>query len=185
MILKGTDLLTGGPIHRPFMVLNVEEDNARSITNEFVERRIKGTVKAVLPFWTAFRSCWLDRPMGIKTVDGVDYTLVNGLVVDWDHYGFISQLSVDNGVVHVLTRERFFDPIEDFQKEVLQRNAKVSQMVEKINSGTITRNDLREINGLPRRTEAFLNLPVGIQVITELKQVDYRLQEAWLHNCIV
>jgi uncharacterized protein with von Willebrand factor type A (vWA) domain len=127
--------------------VEVESDTPEKF-GEGIRRTIVGTVKRRGPIWDAYMTTW--QSFGRKQhEDGRVYFMGNMLQIEYDFYGFHAAINLEGDTIRIRLVERYYDgSLEEYNQKVRERNARVQAYHDKWDNYQVTRNDMREIEGL-------------------------------------
>ena len=166
-----TSFLTPGKPQELLAVIDVEHDSVEPGQEGQVRRRVVGTVREFGEGWERF----VRGQPAVAEPDG-DYIVVEKVHVDHDFYPFRSLLAIrDLPTIRLIVAEHFSGSDEDYFDDVRARNAARQAYLDAWHKPSPTRNDIRELLGLPRRPEASLDQPVPAQEVETIRELHFRM----------
>jgi hypothetical protein len=129
-----------------FAVVDVESDTAKQNVLAY-HRTIAGKIKERGPIWQPFLDSWKSFATAKKADDGHSYLPTSLLQIDHDFYSHAA-VCVEGDKIRLKVIETFEGTLEEFYKQIKERNERVGSYLKRWDDGTITRNELRELNGL-------------------------------------
>jgi hypothetical protein len=143
--------------HELLADIEATEDTAEMWDALHVRRRITGTVRRPGPIWDAFILFWQKMASsGIAAVnpqlvpgelDGHRYFMAHFLQVDHDLYTSPAAINLEGPTIRLALLELYDDPIEDYRRQLEERNRRVEDLYGRFEQGQITVNDLRGFRG--------------------------------------
>lgn len=154
--------------------VRVERDTIEPWGDDHIRRTITATVEQRGEIWDRWIRFW---SRGTEDVAGRPYLKFRGIQVEHDFYPFFSMMSVsDFPRIRLLVVESFDGSAEEYYDHVRERNAVIAGYHAAWNKPGLTRNDVRELTGLPRLDNPALDTPVPLDVVTELRELDARIR---------
>ena len=143
--------------HELLAEIEATEDTHEQWDDLHVRRRITGTIRQRGPIWDAFIPSWQRMASsGIAAInprlvpgelDGHRYFMANLLQVDHDLYTSPAAINVEGPTIRLALVELYTDPIEDYRRQLEERNRAVENRFRQFEQGQITVNDLRAFRG--------------------------------------
>lgn len=169
MILRAT-LMGDGRYDELFAVVDVQSDTGERF-GEGIRRTIVGTVRRRGPIWNAYVGFW-EAISRKKDDEGREFFTGNCLQVDHDFYGNAAGIRIDGDTIRLLLVEMYpHSTVEDYAETVRSRNARVQAYIDRWDNYQITRNDMREIEGLNPFPDKFGNEVLPQASIDELRKM--------------
>jgi hypothetical protein len=140
-------------------VVSVKSDTAQAWRDGF-KRKIHGIADSQGPLWERFVQFWQQPQWKRFEEDGVSYFPVNCLQVDFDLYGMDSWMSVKGAECRLILFEGFQGTPDEYYEEVKLRNQRFAEYSAAWHKDGLTRNDYRELRGMPRKDKPFFNEPI-------------------------
>lgn len=165
-----------------FGIVDVLSDTAQKHDDDSYRRDIVGTVRERGPIWSDYLGMFqgaASNPVvqgiipahmrsGVDN-DGRKWATVNGLQVDRDFYGGNSWLNVEADTIRIMVFEHFDGTLDDYFKNLAERNQRMQARIDRALSGEFTKNDYREVFGLGSRDPRWNDL-VSAGAIQEMMQ---------------
>lgn len=166
-----TSFLTPGSLNELLAVIEVTTEGVEPWEENQVRRRITGTVRNLGEAWERFV-----RAHATVTQSDGPYLQVDRIQVDHDFYPFRSLIRVDRlPEVQILVVEHFTGSDDEYFAEVRERNAALRAYLDAWKSPGITRNDIRELIGLPRQSDPALDQPLPADEAARIREGHFRL----------
>jgi hypothetical protein len=163
------------PLHEESLlaVIDIESDTLEN-WGDGIRRKIHGTVRSRGPIWDDFMRVWTVMALRPFEEDGRTYVHVNGLVVDNDRYGNFAGLSLspDGRTIGLLLVESHFNgDLDEYRRWLAERNQRNQWYLDKLASGVVSRNDVRQWEGLERMDGPFFDLPMSAEDVLQLRSL--------------
>jgi hypothetical protein len=138
--------------------VEVANDTPEKWDDDGIRRLVAGRVTATGPIWNDFIGFWSRGIDGPMELDGRRYFGVNLLQVDHDFYPEFSWINLEGQTIRLILLEHFYGSVEEYKKELDDRNQKIEDYLARVERGDFTLNDMRGLlRGLPPLDAPHLN----------------------------
>lgn len=121
------------------------------------KRKIHGVIQVQGSLWNDYVQFWQQPAWTRHDEDGRSFFPVNCLQVNFDFYGLETWMNIAGNEVRLILFEGFEGTEAEYYQEVKRRNSMYDDFVAAWNKEGLTRNDYRELRGMPKRDTPFFN----------------------------
>ncbi len=168
----GGSLMNENRYHEHLADVNVASDTHEEWGEDCIRRLVEGTITRRGTIWNDYIGFWskglaLGVPQPIE-FNGRRYMTVTLLQVDHDVYTPYAWVNIEGLTIRLILLEHFYDKPEDYRAAVEERNRRVQEYLDWIDRGEFTKNDMRELTGLPRLPQ--FEQPVPPEAVAQFKE---------------